>query len=441
MPIFTLILGVLLLLFLVVKKINPFIALLVVSIVVGIISGMPLTQIIVSIKDGIGSTLGSIALVIVLGVMFGKVIEESGAARRITLTLIEQFGKKHIQWAVVITGFIVGLPMFYNAGFILLLPLIFSVAAETGLSLIYVGLPMAAALSVTHGFLPPHPGPTALAGIFKANIGLTLIYGLIISIPAIFLAGPVFTKFLKKINASPPKGLFDDKLIADADLPSGIQSISIALLPIVLIAFSAFLNFVLPNNSNASHINIFLGEPFVALIIALLFSVYFLQLKNGKNLKDVMDSMGNSVSSVALIMLIIASGGAFKQVLIDGGIGDYICHVSKNFPLSPLILGWAIAALLRVSIGSATVAGLTAAGIVAPMLSGTSTSPELMVLSVGAGSLMFSHVNDTGFWMFKEFFNLSVKQTFLSWSIMETIISVVGLLGVLTLNAFFGTSR
>lgn len=436
MPIIIIAGGVLLLLFLILKKINPFLALLIVSIAVGICSGMPLQKVVSSVISGISDTLGSIVLIITLGAMFGKVIEESGAAKRITLTLIAVFGKKHIQWALVLTGFIVGIPIFYNAGFILLLPLVFSVAAETGLSIIYIGIPVAASLSVTHGFLPPHPGPSALAGIFNAKLGLTLIYGMIISIPAIVLAGPVFSRLLKKLNPIPPKGLFDKKLSSDADLPPGIMSLFIALLPVLIIALSAIFEILLTNDSDLSRLNKFIGEPFIALIISLAISIYFLHIRLGKNMKDMMEAMGNSVSSVAMIMLIIAAGGAFKQVIVDGGVGKYITLQCSALHLSPLFMAWAVAALLRVTIGSATVAGLTAAGIVAPMIQGTGVSPELMVLSAGAGSLMFSHVNDTGFWMFKEFFNISVKETFLSWSIMETIVSVVGLIGVFMLQIF-----
>jgi gluconate transporter len=435
MPLLIVLLNILILLFLILKKVNPFIALLIVSITMGITSGMHIGSIAVSIRDGIGSTLGSIALVITLGAMFGKLIEESGAARQITMGLVRKFGIKHIQWAVVLTGFIVGIPMFYNAGFILLLPLIFSIAYETRLSIIYVGLPMAASLSVTHGFLPPHPGPTALAGIFHADIGMTLIYGLIISVPAIIIAGPLFSRALRNMKViDPPTPPI--QIVENTKVPSVRTSIFIALLPVALIAISAILNVFLTPKTSAYEINTFLGEPFIALLFAVCIATYFLQVRNGRKLKDVMDYMSASVGGIALIMLIIAAGGGFKQVIIDAGVGKYISDLSVSLNLSPLFLGWTIAAILRVSIGSATVAGLTAAGIVAPLLAVTSVKPELMVLSIGAGSLMFSHVNDTGFWMFKEFFHLSVKQTFLSWTMMETIVSIIGLVGVLTLNCF-----
>jgi gluconate transporter len=434
MPIVIVACGILLLLLLIIRKVSPFLALLVVSILVGITSGMPLNRIVASLQTGIGDTLGEIALIIALGAMFGKLIEESGAARRISQSLIKKFGKQNVQWAVVLTGLIVGIPMFYNAGFIILLPLVFAIAAETGLSLISISIPMAASLSVTHGFLPPHPGPTALAAIFRANIGLTLLYGMIIAIPTVVVAGPLFSKFLRKTKAAPPQGLFDSTKIDDRDLPGNTKSLLLALLPVILIAGSAVLNLWFEKKTQVMVIAAFVGDPTVALLLSVILAVYVLHIQRGKKIQDVMNSLGSSIGSVALIMLIIAAGGAFKQIIIDAGVGSYISTVSQEFHFSPLVMGWAVAALMRVSLGSATVAGLTAASIVAPVIQVSNASPELMVLSLGAGSLMFSHVNDTGFWMFKEFFSLSMKQTFLSWSIMETIVSLMGLVGVLVLN-------
>jgi gluconate transporter len=433
MPLLLIFLNILILLVLILKKVNPFIALLIVSITLGVMFKMPLPLISEAIKEGIGSTLGSIALVIALGAMFGKVIEVSGAAQQITMGLVRKFGVKYIQWAVMLTGLIVGIPMFYNAGFILLLPLIFAIAYETKLSIIFVGIPMAASLSVTHGFLPPHPGPTAIAGIFKADLGLTLLYGLIISIPAIILAGPVFVNVIKNMKVG-DQNLKQENTRDIKNKPSVILSILIALLPVIIITASVILSFAFPKLTIGFDLIKFIGEPFVALLVSLFVAIYFLQIRKGLKLTYVMSYLTDSVGTVAIIMLIIAAGGAFKQVIVAAGVGKYISDICSQMNLSPLVMGWTIAAILRVSIGSATVAGLTAAGIVSPLLQSTMVKPELMVLAIGAGSLMFSHVNDTGFWMFKEFFKISLKQTFLSWSIMETIVSLVGLFGVLILN-------
>jgi len=433
MPLLIVLLSVLILLALILLKFPPLIALLIVSIAAGLMQGMPGQEVFHSIETGIGSTMGPMALVLGLGAMFGKLIEESGAAQRITQAMVKQFGIKYIQWAVMLTGLVVGIPLFYNAGFVILVPLIFSIAASARLPLLYVGIPMAASLSVTHGFLPPHPGPTALAAVFHADIGKTLLYGFAVSIPAIILAGPVFSKTLRKLNVTVPKGFIASKQVSEEEMPSVALSITIALLPVAMIAISSLLGFWLESESGLLK---FFGEPMVALLFAVLIASYFLSIRRGKKIAEVATLLTQSISGIAMIMLIIAGGGAFKQVLVDGGVSTYITSISAGLFLSPLFLGWLIAAVLRVSVGSATVAALTAAGIVAPLTTQPGVSPELMVLAVGAGSLMFSHVNDTGFWMFKEYFNLTLRQTFQSWSLMETVVSVSGLIGVLVLNSF-----
>jgi len=436
MPLVVLILTIALLLLLTLKKVNPFIGLLIVSIGVGIALGMPLTNIGASIQQGVGDILGSMALILCLGAMLGKLLEVSGAAQQISATLINKFGENNIQWAVMITGFLIGIPLFYNAGFIILVPLVFSIAKNANKPLLWVAIPMAASLSVTHGFLPPHPGPTGLAAIFNADVGMTLLYGIIISIPTIIIAGPLFSTTLKNIKATPGAGFFGTNTIPPEKLPGKAASFFIALIPVLIIGLASLIVYALPGESPLKNIVAFIGDPVIALLISAITAAFVLNKTLKKSTSQIMQLFGDAISSIALIMMIIAAGGAFKQVLIDSGLGNYIASFAGDYKLSPLIAGWAVAALLRVTLGSATVAGLTAAGIVLPLLSIQGTSPELMVLAVGAGSLMFSHVNDTGFWMFKEFFNLSLKQTFLSWSIMETIVSVTGLAGVLIFQYF-----
>ena len=435
MSLLILIAGILLLLILIsVVKLNAFISLIVAAFFVGIFKQMPFLDLINSIQQGIGSTLGSLILIIAFGVILGNLLSDSGAAQRISSVMIRSFGIQHIKWAMVITGFSVGISMFYNAGFIILIPMVFAVAKSTKQPIIYLGIAMASALSITHGFLPPHPGPTAIAVIFKASIGKTLLYGLIVALPALFMAGIIFPEFIKKINAFPPKGLFDSKTFSESEMPSFTISIVTALVPIFLMATATFSELVLPKESALCAGLLFIGNPTTSMLIAILFAVFTLGILRGRKMQDIMGNSGNALSSATMIILIIAAGGAFKQVLIDSGIGTDLSTFFEQSSLSPLFLGWLIATIIRIALGSATVAGLTAAGIVQPLVIASGVSPELMVLSIGAGSLMCSHVNDTGFWMFKEYFGISVSDTFKTWTVMETIIGVMGLIGVLLLN-------
>lgn len=421
---------IILLLVLILLKVNPLLALLIVSILTGLSLGISPDLVIKSIQTGVGDTLGSLALVLGLGAMFGKMIEISGAARQISETLISKFGKENLPWAMMLTGLVVGIPLFYNAGFVILVPLVFAVAQTSQVPILWVAIPMAASLSVTHGFLPPHPGPTAIATIFKADLGKTLLYGLILALPIVVIAGPFFSRFMKKIKGGDIKTTPVPK---NTQLPSVALSFSLALFPVLLISLAAMAKGFSGLDSPLIRL---IGEPVFALLLALVLACYFLGWKKGMSIKEMMNFLQDSVSTIAMIMMVIAAGGGFKQVLIDSGVAKEVANYASTLSLSPLVLGWMIAALVRVSVGSATVAGLTAAGIVSTLAQGPGVHPELMVLSVGAGSLMFSHVNDTGFWMFKEYFNLSLKQTFLSWTAMETIISLLGLAGVLILNRF-----
>jgi len=435
MSILILIASILLLLILISgAKLNAFIALTITAFFVGILKAMPFTDLINSIQQGIGSTLGSLIFIIAFGVILGNLLSDSGAAQRISSVMIRSFGIKHIKWAMVITGFSVGISMFYNAGFIILIPMVFAVAKSTKQPIIYLGIAMASALSITHGFLPPHPGPTAIAVIFKAAIGKTLLYGLIVAIPALVTAGIIFPEFIKKINAFPPKGLFESKTFTEAEMPSFQISIITALVPVFLMATATFSELLLSEENSLRPILIFIGNPTTAMLIAILFAIFTLGVSRGRKMQDIMDKSGNAMSSATMIILIIAAGGAFKQVLIDSGIGTDLSSFFEKSSLSPLVLGWLIATIIRIALGSATVAGLTAAGIVQPLVTASGVSPELMVLSIGAGSLMCSHVNDTGFWMFKEYFGISVSDTFKTWTVMETIIGIMGLIGVLILN-------
>lgn len=436
MPLLIVVLGIILLIVLItVIKLDTFISFVIVSLAVGFAEGMKPAQIIQSVESGIGSTLGSLVMILGFGAMLGKLVAESGAAQRISSSLINIFGIKNIQWAMVLTGFIVGIPMFYNVGFVILVPLVFTVASATGLSLLYVGIPLLASLSVTHGFLPPHPSPTAIAVMFNADIGKILLYGIVISIPAIILAGPFFARTLKKINATPLKEFVNPKLLSDKEMPGLGISIFSALLPVILIIISTIISLTPLKETLAGQAFSFIGTPSIALLISILVAICTLGLARGKRMKEISEMITKSVTGITMVLLIIAGAGILKQVLTDSGVSKYIAEMLSQTTISPLFLGWLIAVVIRVCVGSATVAGLTAAGIILPMVTGGEVNAELMVISIGAGSLMLSHVNDVGFWMFKEYFTLSLKDTFLSWTIMETIVGLTGLAGVLLLNS------
>ena len=430
-----------LLLLITVLRINAFMALTITAIVVGLSKGMALDALIKSIQTGIGSTVGGLILVIGFGVMLGALLAETGAAHRVAESLIGFFGEKRAKLALTLTAFAVGIAMFYNAGFVVLIPLVFSISATTGQPLVYLGIAMASALSVTHGFLPPHPGPTAIVQIFKADVGKTLLLGLIPSVFAIIAAGIIFPEFVKKIVANPPKGLVEIKVFEENEMPSFFKSIIAALSPVLLMAMGTIGELTLPKDSALLKNLKFFGDPSVSMLIGVLLAFIFLGNVINKDYRNRMDKLmsksSNALSAATMILLIIAAGGAFKQVLTDSGIGKDIAAMVNDLGLPPLLLGWLVATIVRIAIGSATIAGLTAAGIVQPML-GTdpSVSPELMAISIGAGSLMCSHVNDTGFWMFKEYFGLSLKDTFRTWTLMETIVGIVGLVSVLIMDIF-----
>ncbi|MET0634826.1 MAG: gluconate:H+ symporter [Chitinophagaceae bacterium] len=435
MELLVIFLAICLQVFLSYKKISPFLSLLVVALISGILLGMDPALILKSIEKGVGNTLGGLALIICLGAALGKILEAGGAAERISITLINGFGPKNVQWAVLLTGFLIGIPLYYNAGFVIMVPLVFSIASKAKLPLLYVAIPMAASLSTTHCFLPPHPSPVFLVNAFKANMGKTLIYGLIITVPVVIIAGPVLGRLLKKVEVN-IKSVFlsaDDR--KGTDLPGTLPSFLIGLLPVILITVAVIADNFLPPMFVRT-VLIFIGDPTIALLISVFLAVWYFGLRGGNKMEVPMKWLNEAIAGIAVILMIITAGGVFKQVLQDSGTDKYIASFSGKWQMPPLLFGWVVTALLRVVIGSATVAGITAAGVVAPLVVSGAASPELMVLAVGTGSVFGSHVNDSGFWMFKEFFNLTLKQTFMSWTVMETTISILGLIGVLLLDLF-----
>jgi gluconate transporter len=415
-------------------KLHPFLAFLVTSAIAGALLGLPLRSIPATLEKGLGSTLGPLLGIICLGAMFGKIVAESGAAQRIAAVLIRVFGTAHITWALLLTGFVVGLPLFYNVGFVLLVPLVFSIAQQVGLPAIYLGIPLLASLSITHGFLPPHPAPTAMVPMFGARMGTTLIYGLIVATPAMLLAGPLFARAFR--NATPrPFTMFAPPLRPEAELPGAFNCFATALFPVAMIAISAAFPAGLEHPTAFQDFVLFLTNPLVVMLQSLGLASVTLGTARGMKLPALMEHYSSSVKDVAVILLIVAGAGTLKQVLVDSGVSKQITVALQGIPLNPLLLGWMIAAVIRVSLGSATVAGLTAAGIMAPVVAATGVDGNLMVLAIGAGSLMLSHVNDSGFWMCKEYFNLSLRETLVSWTLMEGIVGVVGLVDVLILDA------
>ncbi|MGY3214870.1 gluconate:H+ symporter [Mucilaginibacter sp. HD30] len=416
-------------------KMNVFLTFIIVSIMAALLLGMPLEMIPKTINKGIGDMLGSLVVVIVLGGMLGKLVGVSGAAQRIATSMRNAFGEKYITWAMSLTGLIVGIPLYYNVGFFLLIPIIFSVAARYKLPLVYIGIPMLTALSVMHGFLPPHPSPMALTVQFQADIAKVFMYGFIIAIPTIILAGPIFAKTLKGIKSNSTI-TFTAEDIPEEKLPSLATSILSSLLPVLLIGLGSVIANFASGNPGVQNIAHFIADPAIAMVGTILIASYTLGIRTGRTLKQVMDVYADAIKEISLILLIIGSAGILKQVFIDTGVSGQIANGLQQLNMPPLLLGWLIAAILRLCLGPATVAGLAAAGIVFPLMQQTHADPNLMVLSVGAGSLFCSHVNDTSFWVFKEYFGLDMKRTFLSWTMMESLVSVFGLIGVLILNMF-----
>jgi Gnt-I system high-affinity gluconate transporter len=413
-------------------KINAFLAFLITSITAGLLLGVDPARMGKVLEKGVGDMLGSLVVVIIGGAMLGKLVAETGAAQQIASGLMKSFGEKYLQVAMMITGFVIGIPLFYNVAFVLVFPLIATIVYRYKLPAVYVGLPMMAALSVTHGFLPPHPSPVGLIAALKADMGQTLMYGIIIAIPTVIIAGLLFSKTLKGINSQLPD-TFKSEGMPEEKLPGLAVSLFTALLPVILLAITT----ITTMRGSKNQVILFLSDSNIVMLLSIVIATYTLGLRRGMKMTAIMNIYSDAIKDVALIVLIMGGAGTLKEVLIVTGVSQEISVALNGLSFHPLVLGWLIACIIRVCVGSATVAGLTAAGIVAPLLlAHPEVNPNLMVLAVGAGSLMFSHVNDAGFWLFKEYYNLSIKQTIKSWSVMETIVAVCGLIGVLVLNTF-----
>jgi gluconate transporter len=440
MALVTVAFGVLILLILMMGlKVDGFIALTLVSLIVGLMLGMPLDKVTASMYKGVGSQLQSLTFILAFGAMLGKLLADSGAAHRIATTLIDKFGKKNVQWAMLLTALIVGITMFFEAGFIVLIPIVYTLVVELEMPLMFVGLPVVIGLSTTHSFLPPHPGPAAVVVTYGANMGKTLLIGLIIAIPAAVLVGIFYSKskWVASVKASIPEGLVSVKQFKDEELPGFGVSVFTALIPVVFMAISTFADISIDKKAPILKYIHFIGDAPIALMITVLIASYTLGVARGRTIDDVMKSYGSAVKAIAMILLVIGAGGAFKQVIVDAGLGNTVNDLTKGLNMSPIILAWIIAAAVRTAVGSATVAITTASGIILPMVATSGVSPELMVLATSCGSIFASHVNDPGFWMFKEYFNLPVGQAIKVRTVYTCILSVIGLIGVLLLNMVF----
>ncbi len=436
-----LLISIALLLFLIMKlKLHAFVALLIVSMGTAVAAGMPIEKIMGTIQSGMGGTLGFISVVVGLGAMFGKMLEVSGGAERLARTLINKFGKDRASWALGLAGFIVSIPVFFDVGFIILVPLVYSLAKETKKSLLHYGIPLLAGLAVTHAFVPPTPGPVAVAQLVGADLGKVILFGIIAGIPSMIVAGPIFGKYIgNKIYAEVPEYMeLDDNVInaEEKDLPSFKLIISLILIPIVLILLNTTAGVFLEEGSSIRNILTFIGHPFLALSISTILAFITLGKHKGLTKEEVNKVATAALAPTGLILLVTGAGGIFKQVLIDSNIGTVLAEGLADSSMNPIILAFIIATVVRVSVGSATVAMMTAGGIMAPLLPAFNVEPALIVIAIAAGATVLSHVNDSGFWLVNRYFGISEKDTLKSWTVMETLIGVVGLISVLIISIF-----
>ena len=414
-------------------KINPFLVFLFVSIVAGLSLGLPVGKIPFSLQKGMGEILGGLVMIICCGAMMGKLVAESGAAQKIASVLMNRGGRKYVLWAMLLTGFIVGIPLFYAVGFVLLMPLVFSIAYQYKMPAVQIAMPLLAALSVAQGYLPPHPSPSALMVQFGAGMGKTFFYGVIIAIPAMIVGGILFANTVKRIRGV-NHDMFTPGPQHNKQLPGALNAFLSALLPVVLLVLAMGITYIFPGSEKVRQASIFLSDPSILMLLSLAIATFSLGRFLRKRVMEIMELYAGAVKDIAMILMIMGAAGALKQVLIDSNVSDIIAVKLAPLSLNPLILGWLIAATVRICLGSATIAGLTTAGIIAPTVMNSNVDPSLMVLAIGSGSLMCSHVNDPAFWMFKEYLGLSFRDTVLSWSLLESIVALVGLGGVLLLN-------
>lgn len=420
-------------------KLNSFAALILASVFVGLCSGMELTGIARAFQEGVGKVLGDIAMVIGLGTVLGKMLAESGGAEVVARVLIRALGERQLHWTMMIVAFIVGIPVFFSVGLVLLAPILFTIARETKLPLLRLGIPLLAGLACAHGFVPPHPGPMAAIGLLKADIGKTIFYSLLVGFPTAVIVGPLLGRWIAG-NVVPQPGGLADQLAPRSEgknLPGFGLTLLTILLPILLMLLATAADLTLPDGSALRAWLDLVGHPLTAMLVTVLLSFYTLGTACGFDRRQILKFSEECLGPVAMVLLVVGAGGGFGKVLVASGVGDAIKHLAEHIHISPLLLGWLVAALIRIAQGSATVAITTAAGIVAPIAAATpGTNVELLVIALGAGSSILSHLNDGGFWLVKEYFGLTVPQTLRTWSLMVTLKSIVGLILVLLVDLF-----
>ncbi|MBK5538912.1 permease DsdX [Pseudomonas sp. TH05] len=410
-------------------RINPFIVITLVSVGLALLAGMPPSGVITAYEAGVGKTLGHIALVVALGTMLGKMMAESGGADQVARTLIDRFGERNAHWAMVCIAFLVGLPLFFEVGFVLLVPIAFTVARRVGVSILMVGLPMVAGLSVVHALVPPHPGAMLAVLAYQASVGQTLLYAILIGVPTAIIAGPLYAKFIVPSIHLPADNPLERQFTEREPrerLPSTTLTLCTILLPVVLMLIGGWANQLSTPGTGFNQFLQFIGNSVIALLLATLVSFWTLGIAQGMSRASILKFTNECLAPTASITLLVGAGGGLNRILIDAGVTEQIVGLAHEFQLSPLWMGWLFAALMRIATGSATVALTTASGVVAPVAIGLGyPHPELLVIATGAGSVIFSHVNDGGFWLIKEYFNMTVVQTFKTWTVLETLISVI----------------
>ncbi|NWF28563.1 gluconate transporter [Streptomyces sp. PKU-EA00015] len=419
-------------------KLHAFLALTIGSLALGAFAGAPLDKAIASFSTGLGSTVAGVGVLIALGAILGKLLADSGGADQIVDTILAKAGGRAMPWAMVLIASIIGLPLFFEVGIVLLIPVVLMVAKRGNYSLMRIGIPALAGLSVMHGLIPPHPGPLVAIDAIGANLGVTLALGLVVAIPTVIIAGPVFSKFAARwVDIPAPEKMIPQRASDDLDKrPSFAATVATVLLPVVLMMAKALVDIIVDDPENGlQRVTDVIGSPLIALLAAVLVGIFTLGRAAGFTKERIGSTVEKSLAPIAGVLLIVGAGGGFKQTLIDIGVGQMILDFSKGWAIPTLLLAWLIAVAIRLATGSATVATISAAGLVAPLAADMSTShAALLVLAIGAGSLFFSHVNDAGFWLVKEYFGMNVGQTIKTWSVMETIISVVGIVIVLLLS-------
>lgn len=441
LPIFVTLAGIVLLLFLVMRlKLQAFVALLLVSLLVGVAMGMPLQNVINSMRKGMAETLGFVAVVVGLGAMLGRILEISGGVERLAQSMLAKFGEEKAQWALALTGFIVGIPIFFDVGFVILVPIVYGLSRKTKRSLLYYGIPLLAGLAVTHSFVPPTPGPIAVAEILKADLGAVIGFGILAGIPAAIVGGIVFANYIaRRIHVEVPEYFRGENSLTEKPLPGFGMVAAIIFIPLALILANTVSGATLPEANALRRVLTFVGHPFVALLLAVLLAVFLLGIKRGYSREELQEIATKALEPAGLIILVTGAGGVLKQVLIDSGVGEALGKMMAASALPPIVLAFVIAALIRIAQGSATVAMITSAGLMSPIVEALHVGPAalaLMVIAIASGATILSHVNDSGFWLVNRYFGLSEKDTLRSWTVMETLIALTGFAVVFALSLF-----